>query len=76
MKIYAVKTLVEGIDNNSCSVKLFKDFKAANDYANVEIDSYADDYDGNVVERAYDYFSMQAGDVYVTIEIEEHEIEL
>ena len=77
MNIYVVKTLVEGgIDKNSCSVELFKDFKAASDYANEEIDRYADDYNGNVVDRAYVYFSMQSGDVNVTIEIENHEIEL
>lgn len=59
---------------NSCSVKLFEDFKSASEYANDEIDSYGSDYQGNVTERASHHLQMEAGDIYVTIDIEEHEL--
>lgn len=72
MKLYVAKTLVEGIDSNSCSVQIFKDFESASKWADEEIDLYGQDYNGNVTERSPKYYAMNAGDVYVTIEVEEH----
>lgn len=74
MKIYVVQILVEDIDSNSCSVEVFKNLKDAQRYANDEIDSYAMDYDGDVTERSNLYYTMESGDTYVTISIEEKEI--
>ena len=75
MKVYVTKTLVEGIDNNSCSVNLFKTLEEAQKFADEEIDLYAQDYDNGIVtERSPKYYVMNAGDVYVTIEVEEHEL--
>lgn len=74
MKIYVVQILVEDIDSNTCSVEVFKNLKDAQRYANDEIDNYAMDYDGNVIERAFLNYTMESGDTYVTISIEEKEI--
>lgn len=75
MKVFVAKTLVESIDSNSCSVNLFTNEADAIKFADKEIDDYAMDYDdGAVMERSPHYYLMQSGDVYVTIEIEEHEI--
>ena len=74
MKVFVAKILVEDIDYNSCSVHLFKTLEEAQRFADGEIDDYAQDYDGNVTERASHYYEMAAGDTYVTIKIEEHEL--
>lgn len=75
MTVYVVKTLVESIDSNSCSVDLFTNEADAIKFADKEIDDYAMDYDdGAVMERSPHHYLMQSGDVYVTIEIEEHEL--
>lgn len=76
MKVFVAKTLVESINANSCSVKLFTNEADAIKFADKKIDDYAMDYDGAVMERSPHYYLMQSGDVYVTIEIEEHEINI
>jgi len=74
MKVFVVKILVEDIDLNSCSVKVFSNFEAASKYANDEIDTYGEEYDGNVTERASHHLTMNSGDTYVTIDIEEQDV--
>ena len=74
MKVFVAKILVEDIDFNSCSVHLFKTLEEAQRFADGEIDDCALGYDGCVTERASRKYSMAAGDIYVTIDIEEHEL--
>lgn len=74
MKVFVAKTLVEDIDSNSCSVEVFGKLSDAKKFADEEIDSIAEEYNGNVTERADFYYAMNSGDTYVTISIEEKEI--
>lgn len=74
MKVFVVKTLVEDIDSNSCSVELFHNLDNAKKFADEEIDSIAEEYNGNVAERADLLYQMNSGDLWVTITIEEKEI--
>lgn len=70
MVVYVAKILIEDIDMNTCSVKVFDSVMAAREFANEEINRYEIEYNGYVTDRTNDYYSMQAGDAYVTIEIE------
>ena len=74
MKVFVVKTLVEDIDSNTCNVEVFNTLNDAQKFANDDIDNLAEEFGGNVTERADTYFSAQSGDTYITIEIEEKEI--
>lgn len=74
MKVFVAKTLVESIDLNSCSVEVFDSLEKAQKYSKAEIASYAEEYEGEVIEECPTYFAMQSGDQYVTIEIVEKEI--
>lgn len=74
MDIYVAKILVEDVDANSCSVHLFHTFEEAWQFADKEIDAYGMEYEGNVVERTEEYFSMHSWDTYVTIQIEKHKL--
>ena len=75
MKVFVVKTLVEDIDSNNCSVELFHNLDNAKKFADEEIDSIAEEYEGNVSERADLFYQMNSGDLWVTITIEEKEIQ-
>ena len=75
-KIYIAKVLIEDIDLNSCSVEVFPTLDGARKWADKEIDSYASEYDGSVTERADNYYVMKSGDTYVSIEVEEKEINI
>lgn len=74
MKVYVAKTLVEYVDCNSCSVKVFENLADARKWASKEIDDYAADFRDAEVHKADDYYRMSSGDSYVTIEIVETEI--
>ena len=73
-KVYIAKVLVEGIDNNSCSVEVFETNEGANDWASDEIDIDADGYEDAEIMKEKDFYRMTSSDVYVTIEIEEKNI--
>ena len=76
-KIYIAKVLVEDIDCNSCSVEVFPTQDDAKTWAKEEIQIYADEYDGDVKPSEDQlHFGMESGDTYVTIDIEEKEINL
>lgn len=74
MKVYIAKTLIEGIDLNSCSVEVFETREGANDWASDDIDLYLDGYEDAEVIKENDFYQMKSGDVCVTIEIEEKDI--
>ena len=74
MKVFVAQTLVEDIDSNSCSVELFSTLDGAKKWADEEIDNYAEECNGSVVERADLLYQMNSGDTWVTIEIVEKEI--
>ena len=73
MKVFVAKILFEGIDLNSCSVIVSKNLKDCKKKAEQEIQEYADEYQTTYEVKDMGY-SMQSGDIYVTIDIEEHEI--
>lgn len=74
MKIFIANVLEEATDLNSCYSVPFRRLEDAQAYANATIDDYAQDYDGNVTERASHRYTMQAGEQYVTIKIAESDI--
>lgn len=74
MKVYIAKTLIEGIDLNSCSVEVFETREGANDWASDDLDIYLDGYEDAEVIKENDFYQMKSGDVCVTIEIEEKDI--
>lgn len=83
MKVYIAKTLVETPDGNSCSVEMFKTRSSANEWVSNEIDTYAQDYDEPEITKHEDFYRMFnnkwdifGADMYVTIEIEEKELDL
>jgi len=77
MKVFVVKILVEDIDCNSCSVEVFPTQDEAKTWAKEEIQTYADEYKGEVkpsVDKLH--FFMESGDTYVTIDVEEKELNI
>ncbi len=78
MKVFVATTLVEDIDLNSCSVAVFDALDKAQKYMHTELESYADDYKEYGNEPEIDEYEnrgrMCTGDIYVTIEIEEKEV--
>jgi len=76
MKIFVAKILVEDIDSNSCSVELFPTLEGAKKFADEEIDNYAEECEGSVIERADLLYQMNSGDTWVTITIEEKELNI
>lgn len=83
MKIYIAKTLCETPDGNYCLTEVFRTRSAANEWASRKIDEIAEGYTDTQVEKNEDFYRMWNNfyemfgtDTYITIEIEEKELDL
>ena len=74
MKIYVAKTLLEGYNHNECKVKLSTDPDEIRNYAQNQIEVYADTNGGTARKTAGGNYVMNSSSLRVTIKIEEHEV--
>lgn len=74
MKIYVAKTLIEGYKHNECHVKLSTSLDKIREYAENQVEVYADTNGGTAGKTLSGNYIMNSSSLKVTIKIEEHEV--